>query len=308
MKLSIVLITYNFAQLVTRSISSVLENTGIQDYEIIVVDNASTDGTPETIRAAFPQIQLIENATNTGFSRACNQATRLARGEYIVLLNSDCFLRNDTFGRMLNYMEGKPEVGIVGARLLNPDLSPQGSSRRFLSLVGEFCATLPYVNKLPIQCFHRDLLTAKKTSLAILVDYVSGACFMFRRSTFDTIGGFDERFFMYSEEEEFCYRARRAGILTAYVPSAEALHISGASFGENVYNRSALVASSRLKYYKKYHSSFQVLAFRVFLSLALMTRASFGFLANVFPSARSRARIYTIDALVTLRTYLFDAV
>jgi len=151
-----------------------------------------------------------------------------------------------------------PQIGIVGARLLNSDLTPQGSCRRFVSITNEFLATFPYLNKLPFQCFHRDLLVAKRTRTPIIVDYVSGACLMFRRSVFESIGGFDEQFFMYSEEEEFCYRALQAGIKTAYIPSAKAMHMGGASFGENVRCRSALVASSRLKYYQKYHSCSQV--------------------------------------------------
>ena len=142
----------------------------------------------------------------------------------------------------------------------------------------------------------------------MIVDYVSGACLMIRRVVFDMVGGFDERFFMYSEEEDFCHRALQSGFRTAYVPSARAMHISGASFGANVRWRSALVASSRLKYYEKYHSPIEALAFRAILLPALAVRVCFGVLASIFHPARSSARIYIIDALVTMRTYLFRTV
>ena len=304
MKLSVILITYNFAGLAIRAIDSVLAQTKNCELEIIVVDNASSDGTPSELKAAYPGLQLIQNQENVGFARACNQAIGVAKGEYLVLLNSDCFLSNDCFGEMRTYLDSHPEVGIAGARLLNSDLTPQGSCRKFVTAVGEFLATLPYLNKLPFQCFHRDILSAANTETAILVDYVSGACFMFHRSVLESIGGFDEQFFMYSEEEEFCFRARKAGIRTVYVPTAVAVHMSGASFGKNIWRRSTLVAASRLKYYRKYHSSLQVLTFRIALAPALVVRACFGAVASVFPSTRDKAHIYTLDALVTLRTYI----
>jgi GT2 family glycosyltransferase len=287
-----------------RSISAVLTHTNVREDDIIVIDNASSDGTPDIVADTFPHVLSIRNAVNEGFAKACNQAVALSSTEYVVLLNTDCFLRNDAFGEMLRYLESHPDVGIVGARLSNSDRTPQGSCRQFVSITNEFLATLPYLNKLPCQCFHRDLLSARSAYAPMIVDYVSGACFMFRRATFDKIGGFDERFFMYSEEEDFCYRARQAGYKTVYLPSADAIHVGGASFGEHIKRRSALVANSRLKYYKKHHSPLQVVAFRATLSLALVARTCFGIIASVFPSARSRARVYSLDALVTLRTYL----
>ena len=265
MRLSILLVTYNCAKLATRAIQCVLSHTAELDFEIIAVDNASNDNTTAELRTVYPRIQLIENRTNVGFARACNQAIQLAKGEFIVLLNTDCFLQNDAFGEMVAFLERQSDVGIVGARLLNTDKSPQGSCRRFVTTTREVLATLPCLNKLPFQCFHRDVLDALGCPAPMLVDYVSGACLMFRRSTVEIVGGFDEQFFMYSEEEEFCFRARKAGIKTAFVPGAVAVHVGGASFGKDVCRRSTLIAGSRLKYYMKYHSFLRTVCFRASL-------------------------------------------
>src|SRR5438270_2096706 len=240
MRLSVLLVTYNCTDFAARAIECVFSCTRSCEFEIIVIDNASTDGTPDALQSTYPTLQVIKNGTNVGFARACNQAITLARGEYLVLLNTDCFLQNDSFGEMLSYLDVCPDVGIVGAKLLNVDTSLQGSCRRFVTMLGEVFATLPYLNKIPLQWFHRDVLEAAHAHVPILVDYVSGACFMFRRTTCNVIGGFDEELFMYSEEEDFCLRARRAGIRTAYVPSAVAVHVGGASFGTNVRRRSRL--------------------------------------------------------------------
>ena len=306
-KLSVVLITYNLREVVAHALRSVLQQTQSVDYELIVIDNASQDGTPGAVASEFPEAELVENSENIGFARAVNQAVRMAQGDYIVLLNSDCFLRNDAFGQMAAYLDSHYEVGIVGAKLLNESLTVQPSCRRFVSWQNELLAFLPLLYKLPLQCFHRDLLPALTATEPLPADYVSGACFMFRRRTFEQMGGFDERFFMYSEEEDFCYRAQSAGWKTVYLPAAEAIHLGSQSFGAQSFRRCWLVAHSRLNYYRKHHGFYQVLWFRGVLCLASLLRLPFAVLGYLVVSKRPKARDYAVESVASLKAYLGQA-
>jgi GT2 family glycosyltransferase/SAM-dependent methyltransferase len=281
MKVSVVLVTYNCSSLVRRCIARISEHTTGVAWELLAVDNDSRDGTADMIVREFPQVKLLRNGDNVGFARACNQAFSHAAGEYILWLNTDCFLINNALAEMAACLDAHPDVGIVGARLFNEDGSYQSSCRKFLSLPTEFFLTLPLFNKLPIQSIHPHILHARTATGPIPVPFVSGACLMFRRAVHDQIGGLDERFFMYCEEEDFCRRARVAGWRTMYVPSAQAVHLGGAS--APTLQRCTRLYDSKLLYYRKHHSAFATAIFRVAMAIALTLRLTFGMAAMLIP-------------------------
>lgn len=284
-----VIVTCNGRALVAQCLTSMREKAVDLDYEIIVVDNNSSDGTPEMISREFPEVQLVRNSANTGFARACNQGMRLARGGYIALVNSDCYLLNNALRELVDYLEAHPGVGIVGARLFNPDLSFQRSScRNFLRIGNELWMAIPLVNKIPIRRLQRDVLAARGCTAPLEVDYVSGALFAFRRAVWQQLGGLDERFFMYGEEEDFCRRAKAAGWVTVHVPSAQAVHVGGASFEKRSFDRWTLLYRSKLLCYRKHRGRLRAIAFRAVVGLALLVRLAAALCAWIVPRWRAK--------------------
>jgi GT2 family glycosyltransferase len=197
--------------------------------EVILVDNASTDRTPELLRRHFPWVRLVENRENVGFTRATNQAIELSTGRYILWLNPDIVLRPDSIGRLLEFLDTRPEAGIVGPKVLNADGSFQPQCRRGLPTPS---ASLFYLFGL-----HRMwpksprlgayLLTHLPVDQPTQVDAVSGCCLMARRRVWQDIGSLDEDIFGFGEDIEWCVRARKAGWQVWYWPQSVIVHLKG---------------------------------------------------------------------------------
>ncbi len=202
--------------------------------ETWVVDNASTDGSPDMVRAEFPAVHLLVNQTNLGFSRANNQAVALSQSRYVFLLNSDAFVHSQALQELTAYADAHPDAGVLGPRVLNPDGSLQFSCRRFPTLgAGVFRNT--YLGRLfPRNKYAQDYLMTDFDHLSTLaVDWVSGCAMFIRRALLDDIGVLDERFFMYCEDVDFCLRAGEAHSQVLYVPQAVVTHAIGRSSDKN---------------------------------------------------------------------------
>ncbi len=202
--------------------------------ETWVVDNASTDGSADMVRAEFPEVHLVVNEANLGFSRANNQAVALSQSRYVFLLNSDAFVHPHALREMTAYADAHPEAGVLGPRVLNPDGSLQYSCRRFPTLgAGVFRNT--YLGRLfPRNKYAQDYLMTNFDHLSTRsVDWVSGCAMFIRRALLGTIGALDERFFMYCEDVDFCLRAGQAQAQVAYVPQAIVTHAIGRSSDKN---------------------------------------------------------------------------
>jgi N-acetylglucosaminyl-diphospho-decaprenol L-rhamnosyltransferase len=247
-ELSIIYVNWNASPLLKTSIAALQEAITIVDYDIWVVDNASTDDSA----AFFPEVHLIQNKNNTGFARANNQAMKLAEGRYFLLINTDAFAAPKAINHLYQLAEQQPGAGIIGARLVNPDGSFQGSYVDFPNLLQEFLILSGlgrlfygpwYPNHAPVQGE-----TAKK------VDYVQGACMLVRRQAYETVGGLDEGYFMYSEEVDWCWAMQTAGWEVWYQPAACITHIGGASSRTRAIQREADLYVSRVRYYRKNHS------------------------------------------------------
>ena len=223
--LSAIVVTYNAAPWIERSLES-LRGTGA---EVIVVDNGSTDGTPELVRERFPESRVIEQA-NRGFGAGNNTGMRAASGRYFLLLNPDAWLTEGALEHLVSFADEHPEAGVVGPRLLNPDGSLQRSVRGY-----------PTPWRLATEYFFLRKLAPRTEALNALfgagfdhktvreADYLFGACLLVRRDAVDSIGGFDEDFFLMSEEVDWLYRFRQAGWKVLFYPGAEAYHVVGAS-------------------------------------------------------------------------------
>ena len=258
--ISIITISFNTKSLLKNCLrAALLECRGLSS-EIIVVDNASMDGSADMVASEFPDVRLIRNDVNLGFAAANNMAFDAAKGRYLVLLNSDAFLQPGALATLLRHMEENPKIGIGGARLTGPDGSWQPSAYSFPSLVTELISMMWLSERFPqsriIKRLDRMWADANQPGF---VDWVPGACAIIRREALEKIGKFDEKYFMYCEEVDLCRRMKNGGFLAYYWPDASAIHLCGKS-AETIKNQEMCghqlilwQTRSRLIYYRKHH-------------------------------------------------------
>ncbi|NLY39599.1 MAG: glycosyltransferase family 2 protein, partial [Firmicutes bacterium] len=220
MKLSVIIVSWNCRDLLARCLDTVFASKLERDFEVIVVDNSSTDGTAAFVQETYPQVKLIANRENAGFARANNLALRQARGELILLLNPDTELQADTLQVMVDFMDKHPECGMAGCKVLNPDGTLQLACRRNIPGLADAFFKLSGISRLfpRSRRLARYNLTYLPADRVAKVDAVSGSFLMTRRAVMDKIGLLDERFFMYGEDLDWCWRSVRAGYQNYYVP------------------------------------------------------------------------------------------
>ncbi len=250
------IVNWNTRDELRECLKSVLAQDGSVTFEVNVVDNASTDGSVEIVRSEFgDRVNLIENATNTGFAAAQNISLRQARGRYVFLTNPDCrLLTEDVLRRMVQFMDASPDIGMVGPRIVNPDGSLQYSARRFPTMLAAgFRHTL--LGKLfPNNRFvRRYMMTDWAHDRVADVDWLSGSALMVRRATIDRIGMLDERFYMYVEDVDWCKRAHLAGWRVVYFPEVTVSHRIGAASDQKPIEMIKEHHRSMLRYFLKYN-------------------------------------------------------
>jgi len=202
--------------------------------ETWVVDNASTDGSADMVRLEFPDVRLVVNEANLGFSRANNQALALSQSRYAFLLNSDAFVHPHALRELTAYADAHMEAGVLGPRVLNPNGTLQFSCRRFPTLGAGFFRNTYLGRLFPRNKYAQDYLMTDFDHLSVrTVDWVSGCAMFIRRVLIGEIGALDERFFMYCEDVDFCLRAGQAGFPVVYVPQAVVTHAIGRSSDKN---------------------------------------------------------------------------
>jgi N-acetylglucosaminyl-diphospho-decaprenol L-rhamnosyltransferase len=257
--LSIVIVNWNVRELLRQCLSSVAQSLNEEkgrrlSVETVVVDNASVDGSAEMLRSEFPQVQLIANEENVGFTAGNNQGLAVSDGRYALLLNPDTELVDDALGEMVGFVEGRPRVGALGPQLIYADGGVQSSRRRFPSfrtalLEGTFLQQwFPNVGLLK-----RYYVLDRKDDETQEVDWAVGACLLLRRSTLNEVGPLDERFFMYSEEMDWCYRAKKLGWQVVYFPEARVIHHEGKSSEQVLPVRHVQFQRSKVQFFEKYY-------------------------------------------------------
>lgn len=304
MGVSVLIANYNGGDLVLRCLESVFRDAGSLDSEVIVVDNASADGSGEAIAARFPQVRLVRNSENVGFARATNQALRMAAGDILILLNNDAYFLSGALPRLLAFMDAHPEIDVVGPRVLNPDGSVQRSCFRFPTLRDVMLESF----FLPRPFQRRDLLSRRQVDglndeAPTPVDWVLGACMAVRRSTLDAVGFMDERYFMYSEELDWCFTMHKAGKRVYYWPEPTVVHY-GQQGQESRRIRPDILArgfESRYAYFEKQYGPGYARWVRLVSVIGMLLRLVAICPATIFGNraeARRRARAY----LAVLRT------
>lgn len=265
--LSVIIVNWNVRDLLRRCLASMPEpGTRNLELETIVVDNASSDGSLEMLRAEFPQVHVIANERNLGFTRGNNQGLAASRGRYVLFLNPDTEVVGDALATMVGYMDTHPAVGALGPQLRYPDGSVQSSRRRFPTLTTAlFESTLLELWWPGNLWARRYRLADRPDDVAQEVDWVVGACLLARREVLEQVGGFDEGFFMYSEEMDLCRRIRDVGWRIAYVPEAQVIHHEGKSSEQMVPARHIHFQTSKVRYSRKHHGRLAAGLLRFFL-------------------------------------------
>lgn len=269
--LSIIVVNWNVKALLRDCLQSLLKAIATRPdltTEIIVVDSASTDGSPQMVRAEFPQVRLIASEENLGYARGNNTGVAAAKGRYFFLLNPDTIVRPNALAEMIDDMETQPQVGALGPQLLWPDGTVQSSRRRFptlgslfweSTLLGQWFPRNRYARR--YHCLDRPLDRPQP------VDWVVGAALLIRRAAWQQVGPIDEDFFMYFEETDWCRRSAAAGWQTHYLPTAQVIHYEGKSSEQVVAARTLRFQRSKLRYTRKYFGPGWAVTLRLFLWL-----------------------------------------
>lgn len=304
--LTISIVSYDTEDLLKACLNSIYENTEGINYEIIVVDNNSSDGSVNMVKEEFPRVRLIVNKENVGFAKANNQVIKQSKGRYVLLLNSDTVVISDAVAKMVNFMDAHPEAGVVGCTKLNPDLSVQPSVTLlpntwtvFLRFFRFKWLLLSAKQRRFVNRFFGPILgktmgsylswySDDKRKEARSVDFVTGTCFLIRHATIDDVGLLDESFFMYLEDADWCFRIKRKGWGIYIYPEAQIIHYVGESFRSTLDTFSLEHCRSRYYYFEKHHGRIVTFLLRVIIIFALILREEKSFFLYLFSGKKER--------------------
>lgn len=287
-EISIIIVNYNVKELLLKCFYSIY-NYCKTSFEIILIDNNSTDDSIEVIRNSYPNTILIENKYNAGFPKANNQGITIAKGNYIFLLNPDTELQNDSITELINYLKSNTDVSLIAPRLLNTDLSIQYSIQPFIT-VNEIIAETFYLHQ-----FYKNHKSyfRKEITKPIEVEALSGAAILMHKSVIEKIGMLDEDLF-WTEDMEFCYRAYKHGLKIIYYPNTSIIHHVGASGKKNLKVMLSKQVLTKITYFRKNHSAFSFHTVRIFRLLHIISRDVILHLAALINSKRfaEKAKAY----------------
>lgn len=266
--ITVVIVSYNTKEILGNCLEALFGNGMEEEMEVFVVDNDSRDRSAEMVLERFSQVRLIANRQNLGFAAANNQAFAKASGRYYVLLNPDAYVGPSSIPNAVRFMDGHPECGLCGGRIISPEGRLEPSARRFPSPFTKLMTLSGLGAKFPDSTlFNRHEFGGFAHDRPMEVDWVPGTFTIVRKAMLDAIGAFDERFFIYYEETDLCLRAKKAGWKVFFIPDAEVMHIGGASSktrkDKNFEESGSQVLSFRMRsewlYYRKNHSLATVL-------------------------------------------------
>ena len=293
--LSIIIVNWNTKKLLLDCLASVYETVWRISMEVWLVDNASNDGSVESVKQLYPDVRIIQNTRNLGFAAANNRAFKRMRGRYALLLNTDTMLTDGAIETIYDFMESTPDAGMACGQLLNPDGSKQNSIANFPGLSSLlFNETL-----LRIILPRRYPSKRKEYKSPIEIDSCIGACMIVRKRTMDHVGFLDEDYFFFFEETDWSRRIKQSGWKIYFVPFARIIHFQGRSVGHNVRSR-ILFYRSRYIYFKKWHRNIYSLAQGVIFLRLLMNAALnlIGFIGTLGLNAGIRGKLDTYVKLI----------
>lgn len=287
MDLSIVIVNWNTREMLRDCLSSVFEGLDSLRAEVIVVDNASSDGSPEMVEDAFPQVLLLRNDQNRGFAAANNQALGLCSGRYVLLLNSDTIVHGSVLAASRDYMDAHPRVGVVGCRVLNADGSLQITCSRFPSLLNLALLASGAAKLGGPEFLDRYQMTRWDRTEPRAVEVVSG-CYMFvRAAAMAEVGPLDESFFFYGEETDWCRRFSAAGWDLHFAPVGTITHFGGGSVRRLNHRRDVMLTEATVRLHRKHGGLGAAAACWILLASFNLSRAFFWSVVSI--GAREKA-------------------
>jgi N-acetylglucosaminyl-diphospho-decaprenol L-rhamnosyltransferase len=252
-RLSIVIVTYNSLAEIDACLASLSAHPPSLEHETLVVDNASPDGTAMAVRQRWPRVRVVDAGANLGFAGACNIGIRQTSGEFVLLLNPDTLVPTGALGALVAYLEARPDAAVVGPRLVDTSgraelsfgamIGPLTALRQKLLVTGS-------ARGVPLVSAYVSYLTRRARD----VDWVSGACLLVRRADAQAVGLLDERYFMYTEDVDFCAAIRARGRRVLFTPEAQVVHLRGRSVASSPRVVEAAYRRSQLAFYAKYHA------------------------------------------------------
>jgi len=285
MKVSFCIANYGAEAYLKQCLESIYQNPPSGEFEVIIVDDSSPDGSVGMVRSCFPQVKLQVNAQNSGFAVSTNRAMSASRGEYLMILNNDTRVLSGSIDALIVCLDKFPEVGAVGPMVLNPDGTFQPQCKRgMLTPMSALAYVLGLDRLFPHSCFFGEyLLRLQDPGVSAEVKGLSGAAMLVRRSVLGQVGMIDEGIHMYGEDLDWCYRMRGSGWSLRYEPTARIIHYGGMGgsslrsyYGIYAYHRCILILFNR------YSHAMRILPYRLVVTIAVMARFFIVFVSNVF--------------------------
>jgi len=306
--LSIIIVNYNVKEFLQNLLASLAKALTGLSSEIIVVDNGSDDGSLEMLREKFPHITLIANKVNLGFSKANNLGLKIAKGKFLLLLNPDTIVQEDTFEKLISFFSANSSAGMVGCKILNPDGTLQLACRRsFPGPWTSFCKVSGLSSLFPnSRLFARYNLTYLDENQSYEVDAISGSFMLMKREVYEKIGGLDEQFFMYGEDLDWCYRVQKAGWKVFYVHDTTIIHYKGESTKRSSLDETKVFYSAMHLFVKKHFASSLLVEF--ILRMAILFRELLAFLGKqkfALTAVLFDFLVFDVSLLLTERLYSY---
>jgi N-acetylglucosaminyl-diphospho-decaprenol L-rhamnosyltransferase len=281
--LSIVLVCWNNKEYLDQCLNS-LYDTGMRNsFDVIVVDNGSTDGSQHMLSEKYPQVRLVQNDSNLGLGKASNQGIEATQGRYVLLLNNDTIVNGAAFDAMVDFLEDHPRVGAVGGKILNPDGSVQSCYNYFSTLWEEFLIATRLG-----ELFRPGYPSVMNEDEVKAVDWLTSACLMVRRATLDRVGLLDENYFIYGDEADLQYRIKKAGWEIYYLPNATTIHYGGRSMTR--WPRRKLVYRGKMLFYKNHYGTLKTFTLRVMLAVVSFFKMLYWGIVYLLPGQRELAQ------------------
>lgn len=297
MKLSVVIVNYNVCYFLEQCLHSVARACKNVEAEVFVVDNASADGSVEMVRSKFPDVKVIANTDNKGFSKANNQAIEVSTGEYVLLLNPDTVIAEDTFEKCVAFMDAHADAGGLGVHMVDgkgvflPE-SKRGLPTPFVAFCKTFGLSAFFPKSKTFGRYHLGFLSEKETHE---VDVLSGAYMLLRKTVLDKIGLLDETFFMYGEDVDLSYRVQLGGYKNYYYPDTTIIHYKGESTKKGSLNYVKVFYNAMLIFARKHFSGNQSGLFSLLINVAIVFRGAL----TLFSSLIASSYLFIIDALLS---------
>jgi GT2 family glycosyltransferase len=274
-EISVIIVAWNCRKVLSDCLNSILLQIKPEVSEIIVVDNASSDGTADMVRTNFPSVKLIESNSNIGFAQGNNLGLEAATGEYVFLINPDVVVSDNTFAKMLNYLRSNPEIGMLGPKIVGPDGAVQRSCMRTPTLWNQLCRALALDTLTKkSRLFGGYLMNDFQHDELREVDIINGCFWLVRRSALQQVGGMDPRFWMYADDLDWCRRYTEAGWRVVFFPEAEAIHLGGVSSDNAPIFCYVQMQQADLQYWRKYHGVFSYACFFFILYVSHAIRSA----------------------------------